>query len=311
MKNWFLTRRPWAAFWIGLLASPLYSLLYLNRGQMALVFLAIQLPVAILGISFFQFELSGLDYWSTLIATVLFFQFLGAIFCFVIAKWVTPPLLRGYSRWWVLLMIWAFTNASMDAFRNFVYEPFTSPGESMSPTINQGDHFWVDRNAYWFDTPQYGDIVVFWVDEDIQYVKRVVGLPGDTIQFIDSLVVRNGVTLPQAEDGETIIARHKSGPEVVTQYFETNVDGLRYHVLNTDKTGQLDNTPVFVVPPFHYFVVGDNRDNSVDSRVVGEELGRKVGFVPESAFSGRAVIKYYDGTTCKFVWRSLVPERIQ
>ena len=195
--------------------------------------------------------------------------------------------------------------------RTFAFEPFNIPSGSMKPTLLVGDYLFVSKFAYGYSRfsfpfglplfqgrifgslPHRGDVVVFKLpsDEKTDYIKRVIGLPGDRIQMIDDVLYINGKPVPEEPAGE--FADEEGGQTIMEPMFkETLPDGATHFILDLTKTGPLDNTPVFEVPPGHVFCMGDNRDNSLDSRTT------QVGYVPVENLIGRAEILFFsvDGT---------------
>ncbi|MFZ0124095.1 MAG: signal peptidase I [Xanthobacteraceae bacterium] len=177
------------------------------------------------------------------------------------------------------------------------FQPFNMPSGSMQPTLLIGDYFFVSKYAYGYSRyslpfspplfsgrifgtqPRYGDVVVYRYPRDtsVDYVKRVVGLPGDRIQMIQGQLYLNGTPVKRdrladlIEDGRP--AKH---------WRETLPNGASYETLDLTDNGFLDNTQIYTVPPGAYFVLGDNRDHSQDSRVAVH------GFVPLENLVGRA-----------------------
>jgi signal peptidase I len=171
--------------------------------------------------------------------------------------------------------------------RSFVFEPFRIPSGSMMPTLLQGDYIFVKKYAYGLrlpvtetevletGAPERGDVVVFRLPEDpnINYIKRVVGLPGDRIEYVDHRLTVNGKAVPllsnSASDGAGDLPR-----------FTEDLDGRSHGILIADPDNSIRDG-VYEVPERHYFMLGDNRDNSRDSRFLGP--------IPESHLVGEAV----------------------
>lgn len=223
-------------------------------------------------------------------------------------------------------------------FRTLFFQPFWIPSGSMKDTLLVGDFLFVNKMAYGYSryscpfalcpiegrvlgrAPERGDVIVFRhpvKNED--YIKRLIGLPGDRIQVKDGQIWLNGAALPQEEAGVFTEAYAPQGPLqqlpacrenglapgaacTATRRIERLPDGHLHQVLNIVDGGPGDTTDVFTVPPGHYFAMGDNRDNSLDSRF-GRNAGG-VGFIPEENLIGRAdrVIFSSAGRSLLFVW---------
>ena len=195
------------------------------------------------------------------------------------------------------------------ASRTVLAQPFYVPSGSMEPTLLIGDELIVAKYAYGFSRyslpvdlgisfehrlleslPEYGDVVVFRLPRDPNqvYVKRTIGLPGDRIQMREGRLWINGSILPLRRDGRGRV-EHEDGSEVsATRFIERLPNGREHPIFKLDGKGALDDTREFVVPAGHVFMMGDNRDNSLDSRVPAIAGG--VGFVPTENFIGRAEV---------------------
>lgn len=169
--------------------------------------------------------------------------------------------------------------------RTFIFGLVIIPSGSMIPTLLVGDYLYVTKYAYGYSKhsfpfsaapfsgrifgqePKLGDIVVFKAaDKKTDFIKRLVGLPGDKIQMIEGALYINGKAV-----SKTKVADHKSddpmnGNGVTAQFLETLPNGVKHNTLDAGLIPQADNTNVFEIPKGHYFMVGDNRDNSNDSR---------------------------------------------
>ena len=192
------------------------------------------------------------------------------------------------------------------AVRTLLFEPFNIPSGSMKPTLLVGDYLFVSKFAYGYSRfslpfalplfsgriferlPRRGDVVVFKLPSDnkTDYIKRVVGLPGDHVQVRDGLVYINDKPVEVTPDG-TFDDDYDGRTVAVPQLIEQLPDGARHKILDLTSTGSLDNTGVYVVPPEHVFAMGDNRDNSLDSRV------ENVGFIPVENLIGRAELLFF------------------
>jgi signal peptidase I len=210
--------------------------------------------------------------------------------------------------------------------RTIAFEPFNIPSGSMEPTLLIGDYLFVSKYSYGYSTfslpygirlfsgrifgrqPDRGDVVVFKLPRDprVDYIKRIIGLPGDHIQMKSGLLYINDQPVKRERIADFMVT-DGGMPHPAQQYIETLPNGVQHRILEeSGDDGPLDNTGVYVVPPGHYFAMGDNRDNSLDSRVPEDRAG--VGYVPADNLVGRAEILFFstDGTASWFeVWKWL------
>lgn len=210
--------------------------------------------------------------------------------------------------------------------RSFGYEPFNIPSESMLPRLLVGDYLFVAKWPYGYsrysfplgppvfegriggNAPERGDIAVFKDPRDnrTDFIKRVIGLPGDIVQMRGGVLWLNGEAVPKRRVADFVapVSEHMlclTGERFTDaaggmncrymQYQETLPGGRSYTVLDTNPASRGDDTAPFVVPDGHYFMMGDNRDNSADSRFGYTEDG--ISFVPGENFVGRAEIMFF------------------
>jgi signal peptidase I len=199
--------------------------------------------------------------------------------------------------------------------RIFLFQPFNIPSGSMIPTLLVGDYLFVSKFSYGYSkhsfpygmapvsgrifgsSPNRGDVIVFKTptDNSTDFIKRLVGMPGDRIQMIGGVLNINGVPVKR-ERVEDKIEETKCGVQPVHVYRETLPDGRSYLTQKLSETcrryslGAKDDTDIFVVPPKRYFMMGDNRDDSADSRF---PVGEGVGYVPEENLVGRARVLFF------------------
>ena len=192
-------------------------------------------------------------------------------------------------------------------FRTFLYQPFSIPTASMQSTLEIGDYFVADKwiwglGSYSFplplpfsgrilaiSQPQRGDIAVFHnapTNED--YIKRIIGLPGDRIQMKEGRLYINGTIVPREQVGTGTDKDSYDSSVPVIIYKETLPNGVVHSIQEIDDNQPLDNTAEYVVPAGHYFMMGDNRDRSADSRVLSQ-----VGYVPAGNFIGKAEARFF------------------
>ena len=206
--------------------------------------------------------------------------------------------------------------------RSFLYEPFNIPSGSMKPTLEIGDYLFVNKPSYgysrysfpfglapisgriWEKEPARGDVVVFKLPSNtgVDYIKRVIGLPGDTIQITQGRLYINGELVQREPLGLKKVGDGPNDDEItMIEYIETLPGGMMHSIFEETDNEVLDNTQIYEVPPYHYFMMGDNRDNSQDSRV-----SAMVGFVPLENIVGRADFIFFstNGSASIFeVWK--------
>lgn len=194
-------------------------------------------------------------------------------------------------------------------FRSLAFEPFHIPSGSMKSNLLIGDYLFVSKFSYGysrysfpfgfhiydgrkleFHKPERGDVVVFRLPSNprVDFIKRVMGLPGDSIQVRDGIVYINGSPLPRKKIDEWGDEDPETGQTVsIGRFEEVLPEGKKITILKQHRYGAADNTPIFVVPQGKYFMMGDNRDNSRDSRF------EEVGFVPEENIVGKAAVIFF------------------
>ena len=191
--------------------------------------------------------------------------------------------------------------------RSFLFQPFYIPSSSMEPTLLVGDRLFVTKYSYgyskhsfpfsppilskrvMFNSPERGDVVVFKTPADnrTDYIKRLIGLPGDRIQFVNGDILLNKNKIPRRELNEKLQIRCGNMNIPVTAYEETLPNGIKYKAVYSS-VGTLKNSDEYVVPNDHFFFLGDNRDCSKDSRFLDE-----VGYVHENNLVGKAQILFF------------------
>jgi signal peptidase I len=191
--------------------------------------------------------------------------------------------------------------------RTVAYEPFNIPSGSMIPTLLVGDYLFVSKFSYGYSrfslpfspnlfsgrifgsVPHRGDVVVFKYprDDTTDYIKRVIGLPGDRIQVTQGQLYINGELVARQPAGD-YVTDDEGIHMVLRRYLEKLPGGVDHYILKATDEGEMNNTPVYMVPPDRLFVMGDNRDNSADSRFMNG-----VGFVPMENLVGKAEITFF------------------
>ncbi len=217
--------------------------------------------------------------------------------------------------WWELAKTLFYALLIALFVRTFFFQPYNIPSGSMESTLLVGDYLFVEKFAYgyskysfpfgrflpsfgrvFFSQPHRGDVVVFALPSDpsVVFIKRLIGRPGDRIQMIGGVLYINDKPVPKVRvsdfvDDENGYEHH------IARYRETLPNGKSYYVLDSIPDGPNDDTPVYTVPPGHYFMMGDNRDDSDDSRGI-------VGYLPAENLVGKAEFKFFSIDDSKTHW---------
>ena len=202
--------------------------------------------------------------------------------------------------------------------RILAYEPFNIPSGSMIPTLLEGDYLFVSKFSYGYSRyslpfglplfggrifsgePERGDVAVFKLprDNSTDYIKRIVGLPGDTVQVKGGILHINGTPVKRKLVGEVEAGSVTGYPVTVKEYVETLPNGVEHRIRERSDRDALDNTPVYKVPAGHFFAMGDNRDSSQDSRVLAA-----VGYIPYENLVGRAEFLFFSHDGSAALWQ--------
>ena len=202
--------------------------------------------------------------------------------------------------------------------RTFAFEPFSIPSGSMKPTLLEGDYLFVSKYSYGYSRhsfpmsfpsytgrifgkfPERGDVAVFKFTKNtkIDYIKRIIGLPGDKIQIKNGILFLNNKEINRKPMG-LWSAKDRSNIMYTYDKYEENLSGnIFYEILDASPNGMLDNTDVYTVPDGHFFAMGDNRDQSSDSRILSQ-----LGFIPFENLVGKAQIIFYSRDREEPLWK--------
>ena len=199
--------------------------------------------------------------------------------------------------------------------RTFLLQPFTIPSGSMLPNLLVGDYLFVSKYSYGYSKysipfspniisgrlfgrkPTRGDVAVFRLPKDtsIDYIKRIIGLPGDTVKVLQGVVYVNNRPLDQSLfETDYKYYKYYNPDKVLIE----SIEDKSYVTLNLDSESIGDNTGTYIVPKNHYFMMGDNRDNSLDSRFI-----EQVGYVPYENLIGRAEFLFFSSDRSIPLWK--------
>lgn len=190
--------------------------------------------------------------------------------------------------------------------RTFLFEPFKIPSGSMYPTLYVGDYLFVSKYTYgyskhsfpfsiplfegrvWESSPQRGDVVVFKFPQDnrTDFIKRIIGLPGDKIKLVKGRLYINGKMIERLEEEDFVLRDKNGNAERYRRYAETLPEGYKHQIIEVSDFEGVDDMPEIEIPQGSFFVMGDNRDRSDDSRI-------NVGFVPAENLIGKARFLFF------------------
>ncbi len=295
MISAFVSRKPWATVVVSLFLSPAIGMLFLGKGLNSLTYFTVWVVLGLFPELLFPYQ-------------TIVFWLVGLIHCHFIASNLHGKRPRlWFARWYFLMAV-----ASVLIFiRSFLWEPFSIPAGSMIPNLLVGDHLFVSKYAYGYskysfypvDTPfisnrilytqpERGDIAVFKLPSNPKndYIKRIIGLPGDRVQVKNGILHINGSPVERLSvDHGRGISTYGEYDHGYIRYIETLPNGRQYYIQEESDIGPSDNTPVYEVPEGHFFALGDNRDNSSDSRFLD-----RVGYIPMENLVGRLAAIYWN-----------------
>ncbi len=307
-KSW--KPKGWLSIFFGIFFQN-FAFLYVNKAKVFWLYWLLILVVSIIEIQLYS-RIEG-DSWFKSLHFIWFFAIICPIHAYILSRLYNQTQRRPwYASWWGTLACFMLVASSIFTVRTFLFEPFSIPARSMSPTFNPGDYLIVNKqgvgNYLNLDMLIHkseptvklnrGDVVVFQFppSPQVQYIKRVIGLPGDTIIYRDKTIYIKPACLGSVESCAPLTPLKKEykftkvEAGVEHEYYQETAANVHYEIkqrgqyfdLAKDYYAQAEH-PVgeWLVPEKHYFVMGDNRDNSFDSRFWG--------FVPEGNLIGTPV----------------------
>jgi signal peptidase I len=288
-------------------------------GRKGLTYLLFHISAYVLSYIAAHLEMLSLGAESTKDLLIAAIWLVGVTHCYFVSKRMhdkTP--MAWFARWYNIIGVFLVAPVfAAFVVRVFFLEPFNIPSSNMLPTLRIGDHLMVSKLAYGYSRyslpwglplieerilesePERGDVVVFKLpkDNETDYINRIIGLPGDTIQVLGGVLHINGKPVSRREVGTVRWTSYGGNSRQATEYIETLPNGREHRIWELSDGDFLDNTPVYDVPPGHYFMMGDNRDSSQDSRVLSA-----VGFVPFRNLVGRLSIIFWNSREQKLMW---------
>ena len=289
----FINRKPWATALLALIFGPVLIMLYLGKGRAAITYVGLGVLLHLGIFAALHVDLITLDADTRQYILDAVWRALAIVHGVVIARSLKGQKPNAwFSRWYAIIGLGLIPLLFALVIRVFLWEPFSIPGGSMKPAIRVGDVLFISKYTYgysrhalpfspdifsgrlFFSPPERGDIAVYKEPRNnrTDYIKRIVGLPGDKIQMIEGLLHINGEAVVRTEiepaSDETAGAGSSRAPKV-KRYRERLPNGVEYEIYEVGDNLRFDNTKVFEVPEGHYFALGDNRDNSLDSRAIG------------------------------------------
>lgn len=277
--------------------------LYNGQLRRAMVFFALEILavvlVATIATSLLSFHgVMILYFWVLIYVGIKFFAVIDA---FISARRIGVVELQRYNRWYVYLSVFLVPVIFQMVFEIPVAS-YSIPSGSNQPTLLVGDYVFADKTAYHDQPPERGDVVVFKHPKynQTEYIKRIVGMPGDTIQVSGGILHINGEPVGRKKLGDVKFQSYGGINLQAAEYVETLPNGVEHRIWEMSDEDMLDNTPVYLVPPGHYFMMGANRDQSLDSRTT------QIGFVPAVNLVSRVEVLYFsqNGTASWWqIWR--------
>lgn len=316
-----MVRGFWSTLIVSIIGSPVAGYIWIGRNKLAFLY-------ALIGLSFVgsiwlaigtENFLQKVYYYISsqeLIITMLSW-FISAVFVLPFRRksFISGKMTKWYIGAPVAIGVSIGLSLTIALFvRTLLVQTFSIPSGSMVPTLQEGDQLWASKSEYGYSSnslpfgqllpggkvggasPKRGDVVIFSIQAGVVYVFRVIGLPGETIQMIEGNPYINGIALKHSSPEKSI---DPDSGNVAEMIIETTPEGRSYKIMNLDNDTVADNTNLFSIPQGEYFVLGDNRDNSADSRF-------GFGMVPEDAIFAKPMSIYANVNGTSFIDRKKI-----
>ncbi|KZK92215.1 Signal peptidase I [Pseudovibrio sp. Ad46] len=294
----FKKRRWWIALLLQLISGSGY--LYLGHPKRFLMFILLLWSGIIFTLTPLPTFIDSRIYLGIFLIVVISLFVIAFVDLLLLCRKQQSYTLKWYNRWWVYLLCWIsiaivqtpyLSSIGMDFLPSQKVRTFYIPSNNNQPLLIPGDYVFATSCGFNCIKPQQGDMVIlkYTRNNKIDYVERIIGLPGDTVQIENGVVILNGAPVKQARLSEDHILTDSYGnKKYIAQYVEELPNGAQQTVLDLYPNSSLDNTPKYRVPEGHYFVMGDNRDNSADSRVLSQ-----LGYVPAENIYAKPLFIYW------------------
>lgn len=316
-----MVRGFWSTLVVSIIGSPVAGYIWIGRNKLAILYtLAGILFVGTIWLvigtdNFFQ------KIYAYILSQELIFTLLsGAISAAVVLPFRRKSFISGkMAKWYIGAPVAIGVSIGLSLtialfVRTLLVQTFSIPSGAMVPTLQEGDQLWASKSEYGYSrfslpfgmslpygkvggaSPERGDVVIFSNQDGIVYVFRVIGLPGETIQMIQGRPHVNGIALKHSSPEKSIDPDSGNEAEMI---IETTPEGRSYKIMNLSSDTFADDTNLFSIPQGEYFVLGDNRDNSADSRF-------GIGMIPEDAIFAKPISIYANANGTPFIERKTI-----
>lgn len=300
MISAFKERKPWVITTVCLLLDTFTGMLLIGKGRLATAYLVSNIILSALPFIASTYELINIDPVQIWWIPSLFLRLIGAFHSSKIRRRPTDTIAnKWYASWHMsFLLSVALPILLALTIRTFLFESFYSASGSMRPTMSTDGNFFVSKIAYKTgDDVKRGDVIVFNTNNKT-YIKRVVGLAGDKIQVKAGILHINSAPIVRKHLQVDMTTDDLGRMASFHRYKETFPEGQEHDIYEISDSEALDETAVYSVPDNRYFIMGDNRDQSLDNRIPDE-----VDFLKPDQIIGKAMYIYWDSKEKKLLWQ--------